>query len=78
MAVSIVSRGRHMAALEMLSAAGIPTGVMVAPIIPGLTAGFEGKDKIPGFLESTEEGFEFRELSGHLRFERRSVLCIFR
>lgn len=28
---------KRMEALEMLSAAGIPTGVMVAPVIPGLT-----------------------------------------
>jgi len=28
---------RRLAAIEALSAAGIPTGVLVAPVIPGLT-----------------------------------------
>jgi DNA repair photolyase len=41
------SSGQRLRAIEMLSEAGIPTGVMVAPILPGLTE-FE----IPAILES--------------------------
>ena len=47
--------GRRLEAIEKLSEAGIPTGVMVAPVIPGLT-----DHEIPAILEAARNhGAEF-------------------